>query len=200
MPTLDYSKLPPADAEGATVNLPLLQKLYIIDRHIRDSFKLPPSYDAGLGAVSLMLERPLKNGGYWNSPNNTLSFARTGGSGDHYSLLIRNGVIDETSPVVMTWPTAAEEDVTTIVGESLYDFLCFGLHTGFFQIFGHPDDELPTDTSGLWFMPSVPEDKRRVLRFLAQELELFPWPVEDCEDRFQSLQERFLHLVDVPDE
>ena len=195
--SLDFSNLPPILAEGSTrVDLPLLQKLYVIDEYLCSRFP----QTAGLGDVGLILSRPLREDGAWCKPTNALEFAATGGESDHYCLLIRDGLIDESSPVVMMWPTAPDEDRTTIVGESLYDFRCFGIHTGYFFILGDADDERPDDTSGLWFVPSVSEENRNILRLMAQELGLKPWPVETYDERFHLLQSRFLHLFDVPEE
>ena len=192
---LDYSQMPDLIAEGAVVRLPTLQKLYVIDQFIRDNLILPIGYDRGVGAVGLLLERQLALGGYWNSPDNALTFARTGGDGDHYSLLIHDGIVDEDSPVVMTWPTAPEQDVQYIVGESLKDFLSFGLRTGYFCVYG---DQRWIRSE--WQFPVLEETKQEVLNLLSQELDLKPWPVEDYQSRLQDLQDRFLHLVQWSEE
>ena len=68
--------------------------------YIRDD--IPLQDDQGPGCVGLILNRELESGGYECSPLNALAFARTGGDGDHFSLLVQDGTIDEWSPVVLT--------------------------------------------------------------------------------------------------
>jgi hypothetical protein len=184
-------------AIGAKLDHPLLQRLHELDRHIRDKFKLPRYAGAGVGSVGLILNSPLENGGYWCSPRNALTFAHTGGDGDHYSLLIKDGIINESSPVVLTWPS---EGTQTIVGESLHDFLCFGMHGGYFQVLSGHTDTPTVESHGLQFHPHVEEYQQQVIALLAAELKLTPWPQADRVSRFKSLQERFRALVDAADE
>ncbi len=92
---IDFQDLPAISVPGVDVRLPTLQKLWVIDKHIREN--IPLRGDKGVGAVGLILQRPPEYGSYWNSPKNAITFAHTGGEGDHYSLLIRDGVIDEDS-------------------------------------------------------------------------------------------------------
>jgi hypothetical protein len=182
-------------AQGATLDHPLLQRLHEVDRYIREHFTLPQYADEGVGAVGLILSQTLENGGYWCSPRNGLEFARTGGDGDHYSLLIQDGAIDESSPVVLTQPP---EGANIVVGESLHDFLCFGMHGGYFSVlYGHLDP--PTvKADGLRFHSHVEEYEQQVIAMLAGELKLTPWPQAARASRFDSLQDRFRPLVDAP--
>ena len=177
---------------GATLDLPLIDRLHRVDAQVRERETLPEIRDAGLGCVGLILNEQLKRGIYGCSPRNGVAFASTGGDGDHYSLLIREGRVDSQSPVVLTWPS---EEQQTIVGESLYDFLCFGLHGGYFQVLSGNEEPPPGGRQGLWFCGHVDEPRRRVLTFLADELELVPWPWEDRRKRYQALQDRFLASV-----
>jgi|GEM_PF-3363121 len=197
---IDYRNLPMLSAAGVEVRLPTLQKLFVIDEYIRDNLTLPIGYDRGVGAVGLLLERPLAFGTYWNSPDNALTFAYTGGEGDHYSLLIRDGIVDENSPVVMTWPTSPEDDLMTIVGESLKDFLSFGLRTGYFCVYGDQRWTPPERVTATWQFPLLENSEKEVLDLLSQELGLKPWPVEDYQSRLLDLQNRFLHLVQWSEE
>lgn len=182
----------PTTVSGAKLHLPLLTQLYDVDSFIRHNMELP--YDPGLGSVGLILYDTLKPEGYWCSPRNGRAFARTGGDGDHYSLLIRNGAIDETSPVVLTMPASGEQFV---VGESLYDSLCFGLHGGFFAVLS--GNEEPTiEVDGHWFNSHVKKFAQDVLFLMMRELSLKPWPRETRQERFAELQKRFLPMVQVP--
>ncbi|MBL8818554.1 MAG: hypothetical protein JNL58_21175 [Planctomyces sp.] len=193
---IDFHDLPTLGAPGIDVRLPTLQKLWVIDKYIRDNISLPPGYDRGLGSVGLILERPIAFGSYWNSPKNAITFAYTGGEGDHYSLLIRDGVVDESSPVVMTWPTAPKEHVQYIVGASLCDFLSFGLLSGFFCVYG----DIRWSEKEEWQFPVLGETRQNVMTILSQTLNLTPWPVNDYPQRLEDLQRKFLNLVEWSEE
>lgn len=189
--------MPNITATGAQLDHPLLLKLHEVDQHIRKNFKLPRWADAGVGSVGLILNQTLENGGYWCSPSNALTFATTGGDGDHYSLLVKGGVISETSPVVLTWPS---EGAQTIVGATLYDFLCFGIHGGYFQVLSGHTDEPTVESNGLLFHPHVEDYQQNVLAYLAAELDLTPWPHSERSNRFNALQSEILPLVEASDD
>ena len=108
--------------------------------------------------------------------------------------IVRDGKIDSKSPVILTWPSEGQQ---AIVGESLYDFLCFGLHGGYFQILSNSEAGPTSDGTGLWFFPHVADAQREVLTFLAEELGLVPWPWKDRKKRYKALQDRFLSSFQV---
>jgi hypothetical protein len=189
--------MPKLTANGAKLDHPLLQRLHGLDRHIREKMSLPAYADPGVGCVGLILYSTLEHGTYSCSPRNALTFAHTGGDGDHYSLLIKDGIVDESSPVIMTWPS---EGSHAIVGESLHDFLCFGLHGGCFQILSDIRNTPSVEANGQLFHPHVEEHEQQVLSLLAKDLELKPWPLGDQVSKYKALQERFGQLVDAPEE
>lgn len=185
--------MPTLSAVGATLDHPLLQQLHEVDQYVRKNVTLPPYAGSGLGSVGLILTSTLEHGGYWCSPRNALTFATTGGGGDHYSLLIQGGAIKESSPVVLTWPSEGDQ---IIVGESLYDFLCCGMHGGYFQFLHGSDDALTVEAHGLQFLSHVEAHQQQVIAIMADKLNLKPWPVADRSARFRSLAERFLSLIE----
>lgn len=187
---------PKVTAANAKLDHPLLQRLHEVDQHIRKTFKPPRRTDSGVGSVGLILDSELKTGSYFCSPENALTFARTGGDGDHYSLLIQDGVIDETSPVILTWPS---EGVNTIVGASLYDFLCFGMHGGYFQILFDYNNAPDVKAHDLVFHSHVDDYDQQVLAYMTTELGLKPWPLNERGVRYQKLQSDFRSLLDVSD-
>ena len=189
--------MPKVTSANARLDHPLLERLHDVDQHIRKTFKLPRWADAGVGSVGLILYQKLENGGYWCSPKNASTFATTGGDGDHYSLLIKDGVINETSPVVLTWPSEGEQ---TIVGASLYDFLCFGMHGGYFQVLAGHTDVPDVKAHELLFHSHVEDYQQEVLAYMTAQLDLKPWPHAERSVRFQSLQSDFRPLVDASDE
>lgn len=177
------------------IDLPTLTQLRELDMYVRD--QIPLQGDQGLGAVGLILEPDLEVGQYWCSPVNALTFARTGGDGDHYGLIEIDGEINESSPVVLTWP---DEGSHKIVGKSLRDFLCFGLHGGYFALMAEHGKQPSIQTNKLPFHAHVSTDQQEVLNLLCEELELEPWPHAERLERHKSLQEEYLHLLIVPEE
>src|SRR5262245_25487922 len=85
--------------------------------------KFPTKHDPGFGSLGLILANQLERCGYWCTPQNALTFARTGGNGVHFSFIVLDGEVNESSPVVITIPNAFGE-YNFIGGESLFDFLC----------------------------------------------------------------------------
>ncbi len=92
--------------------------------------------------------------------------------------------------------TAQEEDVQCIVGESLRDFLSFGLRTGYFSVYG--DTRWSNEIE--WKFPTLDESRQTVLNLLSHALNLTPWPAEEYPARLEDLQRRFLHLVEWSEE
>jgi hypothetical protein len=85
--------------------------------------------DATFEPIGLILERPLRRAAYGTTPANTLTFARTGGDGVHFSFVLRDGEVHAASPVVMGVPM--HERPSIIVGRDLLDFLALGVGCGF---------------------------------------------------------------------
>jgi hypothetical protein len=180
--------------QGVSVDHPLLERLRQLDREAAQRF--PTVCDPGLGDVGFILDRELDDSRYPScTPTNCRTFAHTGGNGVHFSLLVRHGAVRESSPVVVTVPGGFHQNL--VAGESLFDFLCLGVHRGFFaleqlgydpeftlEVFTNPDWK-PTDS---WHhsVGYVPRHEERQL--LADELGLRPWP---SPDRFAVLQERY---------
>lgn len=77
-----------------------------------------------------------------------------GGDGDHSGLVECDGEINESSPIVLTWP---DEGNHRIVGELLYDFLCFGLHGGYFSVLSEHGEEPTVRIDRLSFHRPVSE-------------------------------------------
>ena len=186
----DMTKL---KAKGAKLNLPLLERLHEVDREVDRLFPPEILNYRGLDRVGLILPTTLEPGNYeYCSPKNGLVFASTGGDGDHYSLLVHDGVVDDKSPVVMTWPSEA---CNTVVGESLYDFLCHGLYSGYFQLSFGIDEPLTVESGGMKFCAHVEAQQAAILAHLAKTLDLKPWPQKERVVRMNSLKKRFGGMV-----
>ena len=89
--------------------------------------------DATFEPIGLILERPLQRAGYDTTPPNTLTFARTGGDGVHFSFVLREGEVHAASPIVMGVPMHSKRP-NVIVGRDLLDFLALGVGCGFFDV------------------------------------------------------------------
>jgi hypothetical protein len=182
---------------------PLLNRLRILNKEAETRF--PGRYDPGLGSLGLILDQRLDQSRYSTcTPINCRTFAHTGGEGVHFSLLMTGDTIDESSPVVITIPEIGR---SFIVGENLFDFLCLGVHRGYFaleQLAFHPDLTLeaftnssrqPTESwhGSVGFDPD--DDEKQILAFLVQELGLRPWAGPE---RFALLQKRHAQKLLIP--
>ncbi|MCY2965948.1 MAG: hypothetical protein NT069_20345 [Planctomycetota bacterium] len=186
------------------IDLPiaLLRRLHEIGDLIESKF--PAEYERGMGQLGLLLSSKRRNGGYWCSPENSLSFGGTGGDGVHFSLVQVNGAVTEESPVVMTVPANFGEprDANAIVGSSLISFLRFGLLRGYFamaQLVYQRDLTLKAYSSAEW-QPTeqahysvgfgVDESKKRVMQLVAEELKVTPLSYTSQE--FEALQQQYI--------
>ena len=182
----------------------LLSKLYELDKEA--ARELPRKGDQGLGGIGLILSPKLANGGYHCTPTNSCTFANTGG-GVHFSFLGEVREISDASPVVVTIPSA--DNPNFIVGENLYDFLCFGMFRGFFALeqLGYRFEETftaytdpnwqPSESRHEWVGLSNDDRKQGLLRLLAKRFGLVPW--RDPTTKFERLQQTYLRQLIVPD-
>jgi hypothetical protein len=188
------------------VDHPLFERFQQLDKEAAQRFL--GRLDRGFDRLGLILDKKLDQSRYsFCTPLNCQTFAHTGGEGVHFSFLVQDGMIRETSPVVLTVPAMSGESF--VVGENLFDFLCLGVHRGFFaleQLAYYPELTLEVYINPDWqpseswhrsvgFVPG--DEKRRLLAFLTNELGLRPWPNAA---RFAALQERYGGLLQLPAE
>jgi hypothetical protein len=139
----------------------------------------------------LLPVRPLENGDYPCTPTNTLSFARTGGDGVHFSLL---NARDETAdgPVVMTVPMA---EANLVVAETVAEFLGLGSRAGWFDL-----EQLAYDapaTVAYYAAPApVSNQEQAFLDLVRTELRIAP--VALTAERLADLERRFGPQLQVP--
>jgi hypothetical protein len=191
----------------ARIDHPLWEKLRAVDKVAARRFPAPDFVGRGLGAVGLILHSKPKRWDYWCTLKNVLTFASTGGNGVHFSFVVLEDEVTEQSPVVVTIPMAFDQP-NFICGESLFDFLCLGVNRGYFALEQLPATERtlevfssstwqPTDDFDWAVGYGVNEHQRKVLDYLANELELVPW--KDVKRKFNRLQRQVLPLLEVPD-
>lgn len=157
--------------------------------------------DYVFGEIGLFLEMPAKYAGYYPTPTNTSTFARTGGDYVHYGLMQVGDALTDASPVVMTLPFSDNHNV--VVGESLWDFLCLGCEVGYFGL-----EQLAYQrqkTLDLLERADHPErfettmERRDLLAVLTQAFALKPW--EAVEARLDLLHQKYHGLLKLsPDE
>jgi len=187
------------------INHPLFERLRQLDQEVARQF--PDAMFPGVWTVGLRLdEKPDASRYTHHTPLNCRTFASTGGDGVHFSFLVRDGLVREESPVVLTVPCAA---ANLVVGENLFDFLSLGSRRGYFgleqlayapkvaeEVYTNPDWQ-PSDRwhKSVGFVTD--EAERGVLELLTSEFGLRPWP---SPTRFAILQERYAESLELPAE
>lgn len=189
--------------ERLSIYHPLLQRLRRFDRELARQF--PKAMFPGIWAVGLRLDKKLGRTRYaLDTPLNCRSFADTGGDGVHFSLVVQDGKIRESSLVVMTVPCAA---ANIVVGENLFDFLCLGISRGYSaldQLAYEPKIAIDAFTNPKW-RPTKPwqesvglnpgKHELRILRILRSEFGLQPWR---SKSRLAILQKRYAGALEMP--
>lgn len=178
--------------------LPRLNQLHEI------ATRAAAKFDSWPGGVFYCLEllETLENDGFFPTPVNSSTFARTGGDGVHFSLVHINGIADDDSPVVMISPFGTHFNV--IVGSNLTEFLQLGCMGTFCQLeaCGLGLDRYLLRIAAIQqgnyqVLGGDVEDTRQEverLEFLRKELSLDPIP--NIEQHLRSLKEQFYPLLE----
>lgn len=177
------------------------------------------------GAIGLILAKKLVCRDYYCTPQNSLTFANTGGDGIHFGFL----QIDKPwiCPVVITVPMGGSvdsRDNNVILGETLREFLALGFHIPYFEL-----EELVYDFNGTLHSLNQPEPspsfdgltessgsrasaqeleklKKQTERLvdgeflfdqIVREFDLKPW--ENIEHRLEELRQRYLPILQIED-
>ena len=128
--------LPDADGISLTrlpvsVDVPLLDELRTVDEELRNRFVDFHSRPASLHCLGLGLDKNLDDHRYDHcTPLNCRTFAGTGGDGHHFSFLVINGAITESSPIVSTAPDSYGNP-SAVIADSLHQFLRLGCVSGY---------------------------------------------------------------------
>ena len=158
----------------------------------------PEDWNAYFDPIGLILQIPPKSEGYWCTPRNSLTFARTGGGGTHYSVMSLGGVARAEKPIIMTVPMS--DDPNVVVGENLRDFLALGCRYGYFGLEGlvhQPEETLAALARGE-FDSEVGEDDVGLLRHLSDTFGLRPWA--NPSKRLAELKKKYHPQLEVPSE
>lgn len=141
------------------------------------------------GEVGLYLTADLELTDYAATPANGRTFAWTGVDGIHFSLLLVDGAIRDSSPVVMTVPGMFGAE-NLVVGENLVDFLALGSMNGF-DLEGLVEEDRSPAIDAI----ESGQNPSPLLRTLADAFEVSAWQgvgrrLEELQDRFGALIER----------
>ncbi len=187
-----------------TIDHPTYQKLLKLKDVATRRFPSDTPGYKGFDHLGLHLLPELEKWEYFFTPRNAWAFAHTGGNGVHFSFLESDGSITESSPVVITIPSPNGLP-NYIVGENLYDFLCFGIYRGYFALEQLPSDRLFDAYSSPEWQPEtsydsavgygVDQNALQLLGLLRDEFLLVPW--REPREKFTRLQETYLPLLEV---
>lgn len=182
----------------------LLEQLRQVDKRV--ARKYPESY--GLDQIGLILCKPTEAEQYWCTPQNSRVFARTGGDGVHFSLLLLPGESDVyEGPVVMSRPSNSGA-LNLIVGANLYEFLCLGSRCSYDQLAyldeaGFDANESVYDIlmadGDAWESAEEcaahAKQTSEILQLVNEDLGLKPW--EDVPGKLKDLQTRYLDSLEL---
>ena len=162
------------------------------------------SYDTECG-VRIYHPETIYHGGYeWIAPLNTVSFGNTGGDGCHFSFITTpDGQWSAECPVVLIVPGACRDNGVVVVGADLWDFLDFGLRTGYFVLenLAWRFDEFLAEYPDRDPVAGTDDLGQTELVALAESFGLTGWDRESVTPRLAQLRAQFYpQLVFAPDE
>ncbi|MGB3300141.1 MAG: hypothetical protein WBA76_17910 [Phormidesmis sp.] len=190
-------------------NFPLFESVLALDEVIKERF--PQNVCSGLEALGTIFTGLdcLENGGYHATPTNTLSFARTGTDGEHFSFLVFNNRIDSRSPVIFTTPVNYGGIENVVVAKNFDIFVRLWLRYGGFALgeFAYnieraiqvytTEQQQPAEKLSTVFDYAPDEQMQKILDFAAKALRMQPYIYTAAE--FLALQRRYLPLLQMPD-
>jgi hypothetical protein len=180
------------------VEVPLLDELRIIDKEMQAKFVDMHGRPATMHWLGLGLDEKLDDHRYAHcTPLNCRTFAGTGGDGHHFSFLVLDGQITESSPIVSTTPDSCGIPSTVVAG-SLHQFLRFGCANGY-DALGYVFLQSDEDLEKHFFAAANPTSEqfsyltfeRGMLAYLRQRLKIEPsadWrPIRDLQQKYNPL-------------
>jgi len=170
---------------------------------LADVAKLKPTEDDSytFEGIGLILCVPPRIGQYESTPKNSLSFARTGGDGVHFSFVLQGTEYTEDSPIVMTVPMAFGGPCNAIVGENLRDFLALGCVAGYFaleQLLYNDRHEFIRELEAGRADRDHGAKQRQLLLSIKRAFGLSPW--KSVASRLAELEQRYASQLIVVEE
>lgn len=148
-------------------------KLWSLSGIERSSFS--ESENMYFDPVGLVLFKDIKNMGYWCTPENTVTFAMTGGDGVHFGFLCGLEGSAVESPIVMTLPCADTSNI--IIAENFLEFLSLGCRRGYCeleQIEYCPEEHLAF-LGAQKYSSEMEENEIALLKKIESAFSLKPW-------------------------
>lgn len=184
-----------------SVNVPLLGELRRVDEELRERFVDWHGRPASFSELGMGLDKELDDHRYdWCTPLNCRTFAGTGGDGHHFSFLVIDGEISESSPIVATAPDYCGR--STVVAESLGQFLRLGCVYGYGPIGSvlmGKDEELIEYFAPVANLAAVEFEyapfKSGMLAYLRERMKLEPWTDWQA---LRATQEKYNGQLNLP--
>ncbi len=139
--------------------------------------------------------RPLENGGYSSTPQNSLAFARTGGDGVHYSIVNAGSENELNGPIVMTVPMASKNNL--IIAEDLTEFFSIGYYIGWFglEVLVYDLEQYIDDFSRP--DPEMSEEEMRFIEMVRNQLKIKYQPI--TKRRLGELEDKYFNQLVIND-
>lgn len=131
--------------------------------------------------------------GYFCTPKNSRTFARTGGDGVHFGIITNDARHSIRKPIVMTLPMATRNNV--VVAESLDEFFGLGYHVGWYaleQLVYDLEDTIRyySDQS-----ESLSKQQKTFLEIVREELKINHVPL--TKDRLDELDDKYYKMLNI---
>ncbi|WP_276373723.1 hypothetical protein [Chryseolinea sp. H1M3-3] len=131
--------------------------------------------------------------GYFCTPKNSRTFARTGGDGVHFGIITNDVGQGANKPIVMTVPMATRNNV--VIAESLDEFFGIGCHVGWAAL-----EQLVYDFEGTITYYSNQDDsltkqQKTFLEIVREELKANHVPL--TKDRLEELDDKYYKMLNI---
>ncbi|MBW3509441.1 MULTISPECIES: SMI1/KNR4 family protein [Janthinobacterium] len=159
------------------------------------AIKFETSADMVFEPCGLILEMPQIEEQYWCTPTNVVPFASTGGDGVHYSYLKDFVSTNGTLPIIMTLPSADENNV--VIAESFEEFFNLGYYVGWYSL----EQLVYQEEQAIDYFIKPDEEHRDYaesrLEYLREALQMRPVPPQMA--RLAKLREQYFDLLLIPE-
>ena len=149
------------------------------------------SADMVFEPCGLILETPQMEQQYWCTPANVVTFASTGGDGVHYSYLKDFVSANGALPIIMTLPSADENNV--VIAESFEEFFNLGYYVGWYSL----EQLVYQEEQAIGYFTDPDEEHRddaeSRLEYMREALQMRPVPPQMA--RLAKLREQYFDLL-----
>ena len=194
-----------------TADFPLFKKVQSLSDESFEKFRTRQG--SGLGRVGLgIMDEPAYDDGTLYMPLNSLTFGGTGSFGDSFSFVVQDGIVNESSPVILTVPgnSGLPVNANVVLARNFENFIRLGLRRGYIampQFCYRPELALEVYSSPEWVASEdwhgvvgfvLDDVSQEILKFLADRLDLEP--LSYTKDEFDALQAAVLPKLEFEPE